>query len=125
MIAEQDGIIRVNELRTMHLGPEEVLLTVSVDFSGNLSADEVEQSISIMEQTIKARYPEVTRVFIEAQNWRAHQADRRAMLDQKTANGDAGLLGAPPSSHPIEDAMTDLATPESLIETASGFGCRR
>ena len=104
VIAEQDGIIRVNELRTMHLGPEEVLLTVSVDFSSDLSADEVEWTISMMEQTIKARYPEVRRVFIEAQNWRAHQADRRTMREQTAANGDAGLTGAPPSSHPIEDA---------------------
>ncbi|MGI9500137.1 MAG: cation diffusion facilitator family transporter, partial [Geminicoccaceae bacterium] len=61
VIAEQAGILRVNELRSMHLGPEEVLLTVSVDFGSDLSADEVEQTISVMEQTIKARYPEVRR----------------------------------------------------------------
>ena len=89
VIAEQPGILKLNELRSMHLGPQEVLLTISVDFRSDLTADEVERTISEMEQTIKARYPEVRRVFIEAQNWRAHQADRRAAQNRKTAGSDA------------------------------------
>lgn len=104
VISEQPGILRLNELRSMHLGPEEVLLTVSVDFGSDLSADEVEQTISEMEQTIKARYSEVRRVFIEAQNWRAHQADRLAAQTGETADGDAALLATPPPDGSVEDA---------------------
>jgi divalent metal cation (Fe/Co/Zn/Cd) transporter len=63
----------------MHLGPEEVLLALSVDFAGDLSADQVEAAIARMEQAIKERYPEIRRVFIEAQSWRAH----RAALEQE------------------------------------------
>ncbi|MGI9510863.1 MAG: cation diffusion facilitator family transporter [Geminicoccaceae bacterium] len=103
VVAGQDGILRVNELRTMHLGPEEVLLTISVDFSSDLSADDVEKTISLMEKTIKERYPEVRRVFIEAQNWRAHQADREAMQSRTTSSGDAGLLSTPSPARPVED----------------------
>ena len=104
VISEQAGIVRLNELRSMHLGPEEVLLTVSVDFGSDLSADEVERTISEMEQTIKARYSEVRRVFIEAQNWRAHQADHLAAQTRKTADGDAALLATPSPDVPVEDA---------------------
>ncbi len=104
VISEQPGILRLNELRSMHLGPEEVLLTVSVDFGSDLTADEVEQTISEMEQTIKARYSEVRRVFIEAQNWRAHQADRLAAQTRETADGDATLLATPSPDAPVEDA---------------------
>ena len=98
VIAEQDAILRLNELRSMHLGPQEVLLTISVDFTGEMSADQVEATISKMEREIKARYPEVRRVFIEAQNWRAHQADRRAAAERAAPAGDGSLAGTSPAS---------------------------
>ncbi len=66
-------IKQLNELLTMHLGPADVLLNVSVDFADALSSNEVEQAISAFEQRIKSRYPEITRVFIEAQSWRSHR----------------------------------------------------
>ena len=103
-IKDQEGILRVNELRTMHLGPQDVLLTVSVDFGSDMTADQVELAISKMEKDIKGRYPEVKRVFIEAQSWRAHQADRLAAGDEGSKAGDASLPTASSLSHPIEDA---------------------
>ena len=57
----------------MHLGPADVLLNVSVDFADALTSSEVEQAISTFESQIKSRYPEITRVFIEAQSWRGHR----------------------------------------------------
>lgn len=102
VIDEQPGIFRLNELRSMHLGPEEVLLTISVDFKSGLSADQVERTISEMEQTIKSRYSEVRRVFIEAQNWRAHQADRQASQSRTAEHGDAALLDTPAPPRPAE-----------------------
>jgi cation diffusion facilitator family transporter len=84
IIAAQGGIVRVNEQRSMHLGPEEVLLNLSIDFASDLSADQVEAAISALEQAIKGRYPEVKRVFIEAQNWRAHHlALEQEAMEQK------------------------------------------
>lgn len=75
ILKAEKSVARINELRTMHMGPEEVLLTVSVDFVKDMSADEVEASVSRFELAIKSRYPLVRRVFIEAQSWRAHKAD--------------------------------------------------
>ncbi len=104
ILEEQSGIIRVNELRSMHLGPEEVLLTISVDFAGGLSADQVEATISMMERGIKARYPDVKRLFIEAQNWRAHQADRVASAKvEPDAIGDSAFLDGTAPRPPIEE----------------------
>lgn len=73
IIRAQDGILRINELRTMHLGPQDVLLALSVDFVDRLTSEQVELAISTMERAIKSQYPEITRVFIEAQDWRAHR----------------------------------------------------
>ena len=74
IVAGQPGILRLNEHRSVHLGPEDVLLNLSVDFASNLTADQVEEAIAEMERAIKGRYPEIRRVFIEAQSWRAHRA---------------------------------------------------
>jgi cation diffusion facilitator family transporter len=60
-------ITAVNELRTLHLGPQHILLTMSVDFADTVSSEDVETTISILEKQIKARFPDITRVFIEAQ----------------------------------------------------------
>jgi len=62
----------LNELLTMQLGPEDVLVTMSLDFASGLSADDVERLVSELENKIKTAHPEVTRVFIEAQSFAAH-----------------------------------------------------
>ncbi len=62
----------LNELLTMQLGPEDVLVTMSLDFASGLSAADVERLVSELESKIKAAHPEVTRVFIEAQSFAAH-----------------------------------------------------
>ena len=70
-----DRIMRTNELLTMHLGPDEILLNASLDFQDGLSAETVEAAISEFEATIKQKFPSIRRVFIEAQSWRGHELD--------------------------------------------------
>ena len=65
--AAMPGVRRVNEALTMHFGPQEVLVAMSLDFDGRLSAHEVEQTVTGIEREIKARHPEIRRAFIEAQ----------------------------------------------------------
>ena len=72
-----EGIISINELLTMHFGPRDILLCLSVDFVDGISASEVESTISDMEADIKLAHPEITRVFIEAQSWRGHDDNLR------------------------------------------------
>lgn len=67
IVAGQPGILRVNQLLTMHFGPHDVLLNVSLDFADRLSSAEVESTVSTLERHIKDRFPDITRVFIEAQ----------------------------------------------------------
>jgi len=74
ILEEQEDIVRVNEHRSEHLGPNEVLLNLSIDFASDLSADQVEAAISDLERRIKSAHPEVKRVFIEAQSWQGHRA---------------------------------------------------
>ena len=71
-IGEQKAILNVNEMLTMHLGPRDVLVNLSLDFEDGISAEEVERVVSELEARIKQRAPEVTRVFVEAQSWLGH-----------------------------------------------------
>jgi len=74
IIAENPYVLHVNEVLTLHFGPKDVLLNISLDFKDALSSSQVEEAISSFESRIKAEYPEITRVFIEAQSWKAHRA---------------------------------------------------
>ena len=64
----KDEITAINETLTMHMGPQDVLLNLSLDFKDDISAAEVEQTVSEMEKEIKTRLPEINRIFIEAQS---------------------------------------------------------
>lgn len=54
------------ELLTMHIGPEEILVNLSVHFKDGLDTDQVEQAIDKIEREIKKAVPMVGRIFIEA-----------------------------------------------------------
>jgi len=69
------GVERVNELLTMHFGPQDVLVALSLDFTNTLRATGVEATVSAIERAIKASHPQVTRVFVEAQSFEAHRRD--------------------------------------------------
>ena len=76
VINAQEGVLSVNELLTMHMGPQDVLLNLSIDFTDDLTSDEVEAIISELECEIKEKFPEVKRVFIEAQSRAGHNFDK-------------------------------------------------
>ncbi|AEV37725.1 cation diffusion facilitator family transporter [Pseudovibrio sp. FO-BEG1] len=63
----------VNEIRTLHLGPNDVLLAASLDFEDALTAGAVEEVIFSLEDTIKRAHPVIGRVFLEVQAARDHQ----------------------------------------------------
>lgn len=93
IVAEEPGILALNEILTMHMGPEDVLLNVSLDFADDVTSPQVEASISLLERRIKAEFPEITRVFIEAQNLVAHrraQAEAAARARAAAGKGEEG-----------------------------------
>jgi cation diffusion facilitator family transporter len=82
LIQDDETILGINELLTLHAGPEDILLTVSVDFKDGLDSGEVEQSISRMEKRIKSAIPRIKKIFIEAQSFSGHWEDR-ALSEKK------------------------------------------
>ena len=68
LVSSVDSVDRVNEVLTMHMGPEFILVNISVDFRDNLPAGEVERIVAGLDCEIKANYDNVKRVFIEARS---------------------------------------------------------
>jgi len=64
----------VNEVITYHVGPQDVVVCMSLDFS-NISADDVEAAVSLIEKQAKEKFSDITRMFVEAQNRTAHERD--------------------------------------------------
>ncbi len=60
-------IEHVNEVLTLHMGPEDVLVNLSVDFNDAITAERVERVIADLDREIKTAFPVVKRVFIEAE----------------------------------------------------------
>ncbi len=69
IITEDTRVTRLVDALTMHLGPDDVLLTLDVDFADRLSTSEVEDTVVDLEQRIQHHHPEVKRIFIEAKSW--------------------------------------------------------
>ncbi len=67
-IAGECGCVEnVNEVLTMHMGPEFILANISLKFRDKLVVGQLEREIAAMDRAIKSVYPEVRRVFIEAE----------------------------------------------------------
>ena len=66
------AITGVNELRTMHMGPHDVLLALSLDVRNDLKAGEVEKILYNIERDIKTAFPIINRLFIEVQSAQDH-----------------------------------------------------
>ena len=60
-------VLHVNEVLTMHMGPDTILLNLSVKFVDETEATEIESAVQRIEVKIKNAYPEVKRIFIEAE----------------------------------------------------------
>ena len=60
----------------MHFGPNDILVTVSLDFRDDVTLAEIEQTVSRLERNIRDRFPGIGRVFIETQSREDHDALR-------------------------------------------------
>ncbi|MEE9313330.1 MAG: cation diffusion facilitator family transporter [Rhizobiaceae bacterium] len=72
IVAATPPIIALNEIRTLHRGPNDVLLALSVDYNDEVLAGEVERCNHELELAIKERFPVVKRLFIEVQSAKSH-----------------------------------------------------
>jgi cation diffusion facilitator family transporter len=70
-LAAADPVVAsVGHALTMHMGPNEILLNLGIEWKQATTAEEIHESIHRIEDSITARYPEVTRIYLEVESFR-------------------------------------------------------
>lgn len=69
-IATVPEVKEVVNILTMHLGPEDILVNLDINFANGLTTDQVEEAIDKVERKIQRELPAVTRIFVEAESLR-------------------------------------------------------
>ncbi len=72
IVGRAKEVRHINEMRTMHMAPNDILLALSLDFHDDLKVGHVEETIFRLENDIKARFPDIKRLFIEVQSLQDH-----------------------------------------------------
>jgi len=67
MAKSYEEITVVNETLTMHMGPEYILVNLSVDFDDSMDADRIEEATAKLSKEIRDTFPRVKRIFVEAE----------------------------------------------------------
>ncbi len=62
-----DYVGHVNEVLTLHMGPDFILVNISLDFMDEATAGEIETTVEKLDKEIKKNYLQVKRVFVEAE----------------------------------------------------------
>jgi cation diffusion facilitator family transporter len=78
IVRSQKSVEHVNEVLTMHMGPDFILVNLSVDFADAIPASEMEETVAHLDQEIKTAFPEVKRIFVEAEARRVKRAGKSA-----------------------------------------------
>jgi cation diffusion facilitator family transporter len=62
----EPGVKEVIRILTMQLAPQEVLLNLEIQFSPNLTGEEIALTVESLEVKIRQKHPEIKQIFIEA-----------------------------------------------------------
>jgi cation diffusion facilitator family transporter len=65
-------VVRVIDLKTQHIGPEELLVAGKLEFTAALNASELAAAIDVTETSIRQAVPLAARIYLEPDIWRAN-----------------------------------------------------
>jgi cation diffusion facilitator family transporter len=74
LAAAMPGVENVNEVLTLHMGPEYILVNVSLDFSDQCTVESIEDAVDRLDHAIKKDWPLVKKVFVEAESEEDHRS---------------------------------------------------
>ena len=103
----EPDVIRVIHLRTLHIGPEELLVGAKIEFLHELTVAEVASTIDRVERTIRAGVPTARVIYIEPDVHHDHRAPGFVQEHQGTINPDdpayVGITGHLPEGDDGDD----------------------
>lgn len=70
MMRTNPGVLGITALKTVHLGPDDILVVASLNFRDSLTAEEIEDAIVETETRIKDEFPSIRQLFLGARSTR-------------------------------------------------------
>jgi cation diffusion facilitator family transporter len=65
LIEGTEGVLKVTQFLSMHLGPEAIVLALKVRFRPKMQLEELERVIDDLEARLRAELPEMKKIFVE------------------------------------------------------------
>ncbi len=84
-IEKSDHVDQLIHIRTEHIGPDEILVGAKVEFSSELTADQLVDAINLTEDSIREHVPSVTVIYLEPD---LHRVDHPDLVSEPAA-GDS------------------------------------
>ncbi|WP_421915154.1 cation diffusion facilitator family transporter [Mesorhizobium sp.] len=67
IVQADPAVQQANGVLTVHMGPEEIVAGLSIEFEDHLTAPEIEACVERLEARLKKEMPEITRLFVKPQ----------------------------------------------------------
>ncbi|ELY87712.1 zinc/cadmium/cations transporter [Natrialba hulunbeirensis JCM 10989] len=83
-IESADGVAELLDLRTMHLGPDSVLVACDVRFDPDLETATIEQTVDVIEARIQDGVPTADRIYVEAETELQTETEAEAKTETET-----------------------------------------
>ncbi|HEY2736053.1 MAG TPA: cation diffusion facilitator family transporter [Polyangiales bacterium] len=81
LTAEMDGVAHANEVLTIHLAPDQIMVALSIEFADELRTSDIEARVVDLEREVREAHPAVVALFVKPQtcgHWREVSARRLA-----------------------------------------------
>jgi divalent metal cation (Fe/Co/Zn/Cd) transporter len=81
-LAEKEPCVEgVNGVTTVHLAPDQIVASLSLEFSDELRTPDIERCVEALEKRIRAAHPEMVSLFIKPQTRHGYEALRNVRFD--------------------------------------------
>lgn len=81
-IAQEDPAVqRANGILSVHIGPEEIVAGLSIEFEDHLTAPEIEACVERLEARLKKEMPQISKLFVKPQATGTWEQRRKAIAE--------------------------------------------
>ncbi len=76
------GVVRANGALTSHLSPDDIVVSLSLEFEDHLRVPELEEVVLEIERVVRGKHPQVASLFVKPQTPRAFRVALRERFEQ-------------------------------------------
>jgi cation diffusion facilitator family transporter len=78
-VTDTPGVNRIIDLRTQHIGPEELLVAAKVDFDHSFTTQQVARAVDDVERAIRGAVPMASLIYLEPDLWDPNHTPNHAL----------------------------------------------